>query len=54
MVHEKISNINYIYIPLFMLIIDNLGCVFVIIVNAKSIINIFLKLKKLILNIVVQ
>ena len=44
---EKIANINYIYIPLFMLTSDNLRCAFVNVVNSKSIIDIYLKLKKL-------
>ena len=44
---EKIANINYIYIPLFMLSSDNLRCAFVNVVNSKSIIDIYLKLKKL-------
>ena len=43
---EKITNINYIYIPLFMLSADNLRCAFVNVVNSKSIIDIYLKLKK--------
>ena len=43
---EKIANINYIYIPLFMLSADNLRCAFVNVVNSKSIIDIYLKLKK--------
>ena len=44
---EKIANINYIYIPLFMLSNDNLRCAFVNVVNSKSIIDIYLKLKKI-------
>jgi len=44
---EKIANINYIYIPLFMLSADNLRCAFVNVVNSKSIIDIYLKLKKI-------
>ena len=44
---EKIANINYIYIPLFMLSDDNLRCAFVNVVNSKSIIDIYLKLKKI-------
>jgi len=44
---EKIANINYIYIPLFMLSKENLRCAFVNVVNSKSIIDIYLKLKKL-------
>lgn len=44
---EKIANINFIYIPLFMLTQDNLRCAFVNVVNPKSIIDIYLKLKKL-------
>lgn len=44
---EKIANINYIYIPLFMLTDDNLRCAFVNVVNSKSIIDIYLKLKKI-------
>ena len=47
MIIEKIANINYIYIPLFMLSADNLRCAFVNVVNSKSIIDIYLKLKKL-------
>ena len=43
---EKITNINYIYIPLFMLSPDKLRCAFVNVVNSKSIIDIYLKLKK--------
>ena len=46
MVLEKIANINYIYIALFMLTSDNLRCAFVNVVNSKSIIDIYLKLKK--------
>ena len=41
MVLEKIANINYIYIPLFMLTRDNLRCAFVNVVNSKSIIDIY-------------
>jgi len=44
---EKIANINYIYIPLFMLSSDNLRCAFVNVVNSKSIIDIYLKLRKI-------
>ena len=44
---EKIANIDYIYIPLFMLSEDNLRCAFVNVVNSKSIIDIYLKLKKI-------
>ena len=44
---EKIANVNFIYIPLFMLTKDNLRCAFVNVVNSKSIIDIYLKLKKL-------
>lgn len=44
---EKIANINYIYIPLFMLTSDNLRCAYVNVVNSKSIIDIYLKLKKI-------
>ena len=44
---EKIANINYIYIPLFILGDDNLRCAFVNVVNSKSIIDIYLKLKKI-------
>ena len=33
---EKIANINFIYIPLFMLSADNLRCAFVNVVNSKS------------------
>ena len=44
---EKIANINFLYIPLFMLTKDNLRCEFVNVVNSKSIIDIYLKLKKL-------
>lgn len=44
---EKIANINYIYIPLFMLSADNLRCAFVNVVNSKSIIDIYLKLRKI-------
>lgn len=44
---EKIANINYIYIPLFMLTSDNLRCAFVNVVNSRSIIDIYLKLKKI-------
>jgi protein phosphatase 1 regulatory subunit 42 len=47
MVLEKIANINYIYIPLFMLTKDNLRCAFVNVVNSKSIIDIYLKLRKI-------
>ena len=47
MIIEKIANINYIYIPLFMLSDDNLRCAFVNVINSKSIIDIYLKLKKL-------
>ena len=43
MIIEKIANINYIYIPLFMLSADNLRCAFVNVVNSKSIIDIYLK-----------
>ncbi len=44
---EKIANINYIYIPLFMLSADNLRCAFVNVINSKSIIDIYLKLRKI-------
>ena len=44
---EKIANINFIYIPLFMLSSENLRCAFVNVVNSKSIIDIYLKLKKI-------
>ena len=44
---EKISNINYIYIPIFMITRDNLRCSFVNVVNSKSIIYIYLKLRKI-------
>ena len=44
---EKIANINFIYIPLFMLTEDNLRCAFVNVVNSKSIIDIYLKLKNI-------
>ena len=44
---EKIANINYIYIPLFMLSAENLRCAFVNVVNSKSIIDIYLKLRKI-------
>ena len=44
---EKIANINFLYIPLFMLTKDNLRCAFVNVVNPKSIIDICIKLKKL-------
>jgi len=47
MVLEKIANINYIYIPLFMLTRDNLRCALVNVVNSKSIIDIYLKLRKI-------
>ena len=47
MILEKIANINYIYIPLFMLTRDNLRCAFVNVVNSKSIIDIYLKLRKI-------
>ena len=47
MVLEKIANINFIYIPLFMLTRDNLRCAFVNVVNSKSIIDIYLKLRKI-------
>jgi protein phosphatase 1 regulatory subunit 42 len=47
MVLEKIANINYLYIPLFMLTRDNLRCAFVNVVNSKSIIDIYLKLRKI-------
>ncbi len=47
MLIEKIANINYIYIPLFMLTADNLRCAFVNVVNSRSIIDIYLKLKKI-------
>ena len=47
MLLEKIANINYIYIPLFMLTSDNLRCAFVNVVNSRSIIDIYLKLKKI-------
>ena len=40
---EKIANVNFIYIPLFMLTKDNLRCAFVNVVNSKSIIDIYLK-----------
>ena len=43
---ENIANINYIYIPLFMYSADNLRCAFVNVINSKSIIDIYLKLKK--------
>ena len=44
---EKMANINFIYIPLFMMSSDNLRCAFVNVVNPKSIIDIYIKLKKL-------
>ena len=44
---EKIANINYIYIPLFMLSEDNLRYAFVNVINSKSIIDIYLKLRKM-------
>jgi RNA recognition motif-containing protein len=44
---EKIANINFIYIPLFMLTKYNLRCAFVNVVNPKSIIDICIKLKRL-------
>ena len=44
---EKIANINFLYIPLFMLTKDNLRCAFVNVVNPKSIIDICIKLKRL-------
>lgn len=47
MIIEKIANINYIYIPIFMLSDDNLRSAFVNVINSKSIIDIYLKLKKL-------
>jgi protein phosphatase 1 regulatory subunit 42 len=47
MVLENIANINYIYIPLFMLTRDNLRCAYVNVVNPKSIIDIYLKLRKI-------
>jgi RNA recognition motif-containing protein len=47
MLIEKIANINYIYIPLFMLTSDNLRCAYVNVVNSRSIIDIYLKLKKI-------
>jgi protein phosphatase 1 regulatory subunit 42 len=47
MILEKIANINYIYVPLFMLTRDNLRCAFVNVVNPKSIIDIYLKLRKI-------
>jgi RNA recognition motif-containing protein len=47
MLLEKIANINYIYIPLFMLTSDNLRCAYVNVVNSRSIIDIYLKLKKI-------
>ena len=47
MIIEKIANINYIYIPLFMLSDDNLRCAFVNVINTKSIIDIYIKIKKL-------
>jgi len=47
LVVEKIANINYIYIPLFMLTRYNLRCAFVNVVNPKSIIDIYLKLRKI-------
>ena len=47
MIIEKIANINYIYIPLFMLSGDNLRCAFVNVINSKSIIDIYLQLKKI-------
>ena len=43
---EKIANINFIYIPLFMMSSDNLRCAFVNVVNPKSIIDIYIKLKR--------
>ena len=46
MILEKIANINYIYVPLFMLTRYNLRCAFVNVVNPKSIIDIYLKLRK--------
>ena len=47
MLIEKIANINYIYIPLFMLTSDNLRCAYVNVVNSKSIIDIYLKMTKM-------
>jgi protein phosphatase 1 regulatory subunit 42 len=47
MILEKIANINYIYVPLFMLTRYNLRCAFVNVVNPKSIIDIYLKLRKI-------
>lgn len=47
MIIEKIANINYIYIPLFMLSAYNLRCAFVNVINSKSIIDIYLQLKKI-------
>ena len=47
MLIEKIANINYIYIPLFMLTADNLRCAYVNVVNSKSIIDIYLKMTKM-------
>ena len=44
---EKIANVNFMYIPLFMLTSYNLRCAFVNVVNSKSIIDICLKLKSL-------
>ena len=44
---EKIANINYIYIPLFMLTSENLRCAYVNVVNSKSLIDIYLKLNKM-------
>ena len=44
---EKIANVNFIYIPLFMLTSYNLRCAFVNVVNPKSIIDIYIKLRKL-------
>ena len=47
MILEKIANINYIYFPLFMLTRYNLRCAFVNVVSPKSIIDIYLKLRKI-------
>jgi len=47
MILENIANINYLYIPLSMLTKDNLRCAFVNVVNPRSIIDIYLKLRKI-------
>ncbi len=44
---ENIANINYLYIPLFTLTRDNLRCAFVNVVNSRSIIDIYLKLRRM-------